>query len=80
MNVFCPLCVFLHRNSSSKREWYRQPLFLLSFRLDLLKMKRGLSELLGARPLLEEGVPLDKAEVNRQLLKLIRQVASGPQF
>jgi hypothetical protein len=44
-------------------------------------MKRGLSELLGARPLLEEGVPLDKAEVNRQLLKLIRQVvASGAQF
>jgi hypothetical protein len=44
-------------------------------------MKRELSELLGARPLLEEGVPLDKAEVNRQLLKLIRQVvASGAQF
>ncbi len=54
--------------------------FLEVFRLDFLKMKRSLSELLGERPLLEEGLLLDKAEVNRHLLKLIRQVASGPQF
>jgi hypothetical protein len=51
------------------------------FQIRFPKMKRGLSELLGARPLLEEGVSLDKAEVNRHLLKLIRQVvASGAQF
>jgi hypothetical protein len=48
--------------------------FLPKFQIRFLNMKRGLSELLGARPLLEEGVPLDKAEVNRHLLKLIRQV------
>ncbi len=39
INVFCPLCVFLHRKISSKREWYRQPLFLRSFRLDFLKWR-----------------------------------------
>jgi hypothetical protein len=54
--------------------------FLAKFQIRFPKMKRGLSQLLGARPMLEEGISLDKAEVNRQLLKLIRQVASGPQF